>query len=124
MLLCHDCHKIIDSDKKGERYSAKLLGQWKDEHEKRIAIVTGVDLGKKSHVILYGANIGEEESKLQPNHAKGSLFPDWYPADERPVCLSMVWKGSILIFGSRQNLKVTISLLQAGSKRISIMNSL
>lgn len=93
MLLCHDCHKIIDSDKKGERYSAKLLEQWKDDHERRIAIVTGVDLGKKSHVVLYGANIGEEESKLQPNHAKGSLFPDWYPADERPVCLSMVWKG-------------------------------
>ena len=93
MLLCHDCHKMIDADKKGERYSAKLLRQWKDEHETRISIVTGVDPSKKSHVVLYGANIGEEKSMLQPEHAKASLFPEWYPADERPVCLSMSWEG-------------------------------
>ncbi len=93
MLLCHDCHKIIDLDKKGERYSTKLLGQWKEEHERRIAIVTGVDPSKKSHVLLYGANIGEEKSKLQPEHAKDALFPDWYPAEERPIYLSMNWDG-------------------------------
>ncbi len=44
MLVCHDCHKKIDQDKKGIRYSAKLLQTWKQEHEKRIAIVTGVRL--------------------------------------------------------------------------------
>lgn len=93
MLLCHDCHKTIDLDRKGERYSAKLLSQWKEEHEKRIAIVTGVDPSKKSHVLLYGANIGEEKSKLQPEHAKDSLFPEWYPAEEKPINLSMNWDG-------------------------------
>ncbi|MFA5039622.1 MAG: SAVED domain-containing protein [Candidatus Omnitrophota bacterium] len=93
MLLCHDCHKTIDLDKKGERYSAKLLSQWKDEHEQRIAIVAGVDPSKKSHVLLYGANIGDEKSMLQPEHAKEALFPEWYPAEERPFCLSMSWEG-------------------------------
>lgn len=91
MLLCHDCHKIIDADKKGERYSADLLGKWKDAHERRIAIVAGIDPSKKSHVILYGANIGEEKSKLQPEHAKEALFPEWYPAEERPIYLTMKW---------------------------------
>ena len=43
MLVCHDCHNTIDQDKEGERYSAELLIKWKDEHENRIAIVTGVD---------------------------------------------------------------------------------
>ncbi|MDD4202435.1 MAG: SAVED domain-containing protein [Candidatus Omnitrophica bacterium] len=93
MLLCHDCHKIIDADKKGDRYSAELLAMWKEEHERRVSIVTGIDPSKKSHVILYGANIGEEISRLQPEHAKEALFPQWFPAEERPHCLSMSWEG-------------------------------
>src|SRR4030042_90903 len=92
MLVCHDCHKTIDQDEEGERYSAELLVKWKEEHEKRIAIVTGVNPTKKSHVILYGANIGDQTSKLQPEAAKDALFPDWYPAEERPVYLSMRWE--------------------------------
>jgi len=93
MLLCHDCHKTIDLDKKGERYSAKMLRQWKDEHEKRVAIVTGINPSKKSHVLLYGANIGDEKSSLQTEHAKEALFPHWYPAEEHALCLSMNWEG-------------------------------
>lgn len=93
MLLCHDCHKIIDLDHDGARYSVKLLRQWKEDHERRIAVVSGVNPGKGSHILLYGANIGEEKSMLQPEHAKNSVFPEWYPAAERPVCLSMSWEG-------------------------------
>jgi hypothetical protein len=93
VLVCHDCHKTIDADKAGLRYSAKLLAQWKDEHERRIAIVAGVHPSKKSHVLLYGANIGNETSKLDPEHCKAALFPQMYPANERPLCLSMSWEG-------------------------------
>lgn len=93
MLTCHDCHKKIDQEKDGGRYTAKLLRGWKDEHEKRVAIVTGVDPSKKSHVLLYGANIGEQVSKLQPEAAKESLFPDWYPSEEHPISVSMSWEG-------------------------------
>lgn len=93
MLVCHDCHRTIDRGKLGERYSAELLLKWKDDHEKRIAIVTGVAPSKKSHIILYGANIGDQTSRLQPEAAKDALFPDWYPAEERPICLSMSWEG-------------------------------
>jgi hypothetical protein len=60
MLVCHDCHEKIDKEKDGGRYSAKLLQEWKLKHEKRIAIVSGVDPKKNSHVLLYGANIGEQ----------------------------------------------------------------
>jgi hypothetical protein len=93
ILVCHDCHKTIDQDQEGERYSAELLIKWKEEHEKRIAIVAGVTPTKKSHVILYGANIGDQASKLQPEAAKDALFPEWYPAEERPIHLSMSWEG-------------------------------
>jgi len=93
ILVCHDCHETIDQDQEGERYSAKLLIKWKEEHEKRIAIVTGVAPTNKSHVILYGANIGDQTSKLQPEAAKDALFPEWFPAEERPIQLSMSWEG-------------------------------
>lgn len=93
ILVCHDCHKTIDQDKDGIRYSAELLLKWKAEHEKRIEIVTGVNPSKKSQIILYGANIGNQTSKLQPEAAKDALFPDWYPAEERPIYVSMNWEG-------------------------------
>lgn len=93
MLVCHDCHKTIDQDEEGWRYSAELLIRWKEEHENRIAIVTGVNPTKKSLIILYGANISNQTSKLQPEAAKDALFPDWYPAAERPILLSMSWEG-------------------------------
>jgi hypothetical protein len=93
LLVCQDCHKTIDQDEEGKRYSAKQLLKWKEEHERRVNVVTGVDPIKKSHVILYGANIGEQTSNLQPEAAKDALFPDWYPADERTIQLSMSWEG-------------------------------
>ncbi|GFO57343.1 hypothetical protein GMSM_43500 [Geomonas sp. Red276] len=89
MLMCHDCHKLIDQDKDGIRYSADLLRQWKREHEHRIAIVTGIATNKKSHVIMYGANIGSERSPLNFVDAVEAMFPARYPVEEKPVDLSM-----------------------------------
>ncbi|MHA1360758.1 MAG: SAVED domain-containing protein [Candidatus Helarchaeota archaeon] len=90
MLVCHDCHKTIDQDKEGDRYPANLLLKWKKQHEKRIEIVTGICPKKKSHFVLYGAKIGDENSPLQPAVAIEAMFPDWYPAEENPINLSML----------------------------------
>ena len=90
MLVCHDCHKKIDQDKKGERYSADLLKKWKAEHESRVRIATGALANKKSHVVLYGSRIGDENSPLQTAVAFDAMFPDWNPADDRSVNLSMM----------------------------------
>ena len=38
ILLCQRCHKEIDDDP--DRYPAKLLRQWKQEHENRIETQT------------------------------------------------------------------------------------
>lgn len=89
MLMCHGCHKKIDGDAQGERYSAELLISWKETHERRIAIVTGIEVNKKTHVILYGANIGSEKSLIQYQECIDSIFPNYYPAKERPEILSM-----------------------------------
>lgn len=89
MLVCHDCHKTLDKDKEGRRYSADLLIKWKNQHEDRVEFVTGICPDKKSHVILYGAKIGDENSPLNPVSAMEAIFPEWYPADEKPIVLSM-----------------------------------
>jgi hypothetical protein len=93
ILACHDCHHTIDQDKKGVRYSAALLKGWKAEHEKRIFIVTGINPTKKSHVVLYRANIGAQATRLQPDAAHNALFPDWYPSAEQALQISMSWEG-------------------------------
>jgi len=89
MLMCHGCHKTIDLDKKGKKYSAELLQQWKMEHEYRVVTVTGIAANRKSHVVFYGSNIGEQRSPLQQEDAMEAMFPDRYPVSEHPICLSM-----------------------------------
>jgi hypothetical protein len=89
MLLCYDCHKKIDADKNGARYSAGLLRQWKHQHEARIRLVTGISPDKGSHVLLYGARIGEESRLPDSRACFEAMFPDWYPSDENPINLSM-----------------------------------
>lgn len=89
MLMCHGCHRTIDQDKKGIKYSASLLQQWKKDHEYRIFTVAGIAANRKSHVIFYGSNIGEQRSPLQQEDAMEAMFPERYPASENPICLSM-----------------------------------
>ncbi len=88
MLMCHGCHIKIDRDKNGERYSAELLIGWKAEHEQRVEIVTGIAPDKKSHAVLYGANIGSEKSPIEYHACIQAMFPKRYPAVERPIQIS------------------------------------
>jgi hypothetical protein len=89
MLACHECHIKIDREKDGGRYPALLLKTWKAEHETRIEIVTGISPEKRSHVVLYGANIGNQNSPLTFTDTAGALFPTHYPASDKPIELGM-----------------------------------
>jgi len=89
MLICHGCHTVIDRDKLGEKYSADLLQSWKMEHENRIELVTGINPHNKSHIVLYSASIGAESSPLEFNQCAWAMFPCRYPAEHRPIELSM-----------------------------------
>jgi hypothetical protein len=89
ILMCHDCHETIDQDKEGIRYTPELLINWKNEHEQKVMIVTGISPHKKSHVVLYGANIGQEKSPLCHIEAVEAMFPDKFPAEEKSIDLSM-----------------------------------
>ena len=89
MLVCHGCHQVIDRDKLGEKYSPELLREWKHEHEARIERNTGVHPKRKSHVVLYGSRISEQDSPLQEDEATGVIFPGRYPAENHAINLSM-----------------------------------
>ena len=89
MLLCYDCHKKIDADSDGARYSPELLKGWKQRHEARIRLVTGISPNKGSYVLMYGARIGEDSSPLNKPACFEAMFPNWYPVTEQPINLSM-----------------------------------
>lgn len=90
MLVCHGCHRKIDQHLDGGRYTVALLQKWKAEHERRVAIVTGVHPKKSSHVVLYGANIGDHSSPLKFADTAVAMFPERYPADDRAIELGTV----------------------------------
>ena len=89
MLMCHGCHKKIDDDREGTRYSATLLQQWKAEHEKRIYVVTGIDPTKKSHVVFFRSPIGKFIPKWDHNDSFTAMFPNRYPSEEMAIDLSI-----------------------------------
>jgi hypothetical protein len=90
MLLCAACHKEIDDDKDGVRFSLDLLRRWKREHEDRIRRVTGIDPLNGSHVLIYCAGIDGDRLRINPNDANAALFSlDMFPADENPMIIQM-----------------------------------
>jgi hypothetical protein len=90
MLVCHGCHRKLDQCNGGGRYTAERLQEWKKSHERRIEIVTGIATEKKSHVLLYGANVGGHTAPLSYRRTAPALFPYAYPASDVPLQLGTV----------------------------------
>jgi hypothetical protein len=89
-LVCHDCHRKIDREKSGGRYGAAFVVRMKADHERRVERVTAIASDKKSHVVLYGANIGDHSSPLNYGDATEALFPFRYPAIDVAIELGTV----------------------------------
>jgi hypothetical protein len=87
MLVCRTCHKLIDDN--ADRYTVKLLQEMKEQHERRIAIATSIAPNRRSHILLYGANVGEHDSQVSYEKAACAMFPTYSPADTAPILLSM-----------------------------------
>ncbi len=89
LLVCKGCHYNIDKNK-GKGYSVELLQKWKKEHEDRVAIVTGIEPNKRSHVIFYEGKIGEHTTKIHQEEARIAMFPNRYPVPDSQISLSMI----------------------------------
>ena len=88
MLLCDAHHRLIDGD--SDEYSIERLHEMKRSHEERIATLTSLQKNRKSHVILYGANIGGHSFPLSWDMAVGAMLPRYYPAEQPAIEMSLI----------------------------------
>jgi len=88
MLLCDTHHRLIDRE--GEReHPVDRLERMKQQHETRIELLTSLQEDKKSHVLLYGANIGEQNAPLSWKKAAQAMISRRYPAEPRGIEISL-----------------------------------
>jgi hypothetical protein len=84
MLLCDRHHRLIDREQVKE-HPAERLKEMKRLHEERISIVTAITPNNQSHIILFGANIGQQQVALNYRETSTAMVPSRYPASLRPI---------------------------------------
>lgn len=88
MLLCDEHHRLVDRvDVEG--HPVERLREMKRRHEDRVEIAADVDEAMRSHVLLYGARIGEHHAPLSYEEAARALLPHQYPASRQPIWLGL-----------------------------------
>lgn len=89
MLMCARHHKLIDVDDVPAHPESVLIGM-KAEHESRISVVTAIDHDRASHVIRFGANIGENEALVSTRAIFMAMPPDHHPASGQTIDLEVL----------------------------------
>lgn len=91
MLLCDVHHRLVDKiDVAG--HPVERLQEMKRKHESRIELLTSIDGRRPSHILLYGAKIGQQDSHLSFQKAAAAIVPDRSPAE--PTAFEIGLKGS------------------------------
>lgn len=80
LLVCHDCHVIIDEGNGPEQYTAEVLMEMKRRHEQRIEIATGIAPNLSTHLLTYGTFVGAHQALPSFNDAALAIFPARVPA--------------------------------------------
>lgn len=89
MLMCSRHHKLIDLDAVAD-HSEPLLLAMKAEHEARIGLVAGIDEERASHVIRFGASIGDNDALVSTQAIFAAMPPERHPASGQTLDLEMV----------------------------------
>lgn len=58
MLLCPECHKLIDDDP--AKFTVRTLQEYKERHERHIRYVASLSPEMKTHLLVFTANIGDQ----------------------------------------------------------------
>lgn len=88
MLMCDKHHRLIDKvDVAGHR--VERLQAMKTAHEKRVELLSSILNDKRSHIVLYGARIGEHHAPLSFQKAATAMVPSYFPADNRAIELGL-----------------------------------
>ncbi len=73
MLLCTDCHKLIDTDP--EKYSVAVLEKYKAKHEERIHHVTGLGPDLKTTVVQLKSRIAGQTVAIPAADITSAVAP-------------------------------------------------
>jgi len=88
MLMCDPHHRLIDKEDIIGHPTDRLRAM-KAQHESRIETLTSIQDEKQSHILLYGANIGEHNATLSWKKAATAMIPSFYPAESTALELGL-----------------------------------
>lgn len=80
MLLCGDCHKLIDDHP--DRYTVATLRAFKRRHEKRISELTAMHPEYKTTALVLKANIGDRPVAISLQQVQAAVAPRYVDSDE------------------------------------------
>jgi hypothetical protein len=91
MILCDAHHRLVDKvDVAG--HPVDRLQSMKRRHEDRIELLTSIAENQQSHILLYGAKIGHQDSHLSFQKSAAAMAPAYYPASPKAIEIGL--KGS------------------------------
>jgi hypothetical protein len=86
MLLCPECHKLID-DNPGD-FTLKTLREYKERHESRIFHLTGLGPDLKTSILTLKANIGKQTVSIPFNQITEAIAPR-YPLSRHGTLIDL-----------------------------------
>ena len=86
MLLCPRCHKLIDDNP--QDYSRTTLEGYKQRHEDRIKLVTGLGPDLKTTIVQLKANIGGQAVDIPVSQVMEAITPR-YPNDRKGFVIDL-----------------------------------
>jgi len=78
MLLCLDCHKLIDDHP--DQYTVAVLKEYKKKHEDRIHYITGLSKDLKTTIVQLKAKVNDQAVDIPVAHVIEAVAPR-YPSD-------------------------------------------
>ena len=92
MLLCKDCHKLIDDNE--DYYDAETLRQWKQEHEDRIEVLTSISPETpRSTILRMQVNIGDRVIGIPDEAMFNAMFSQKspkFPFDKKGITITEI----------------------------------
>lgn len=89
MLLCANHHKLIDVDAR-DAHPEQLLREMKEEHEGRMRTVTAIGADRATHIVRYGARVGDHTAAVSYDLVRNAVLPDWYPANGTSIAIELL----------------------------------
>jgi hypothetical protein len=110
ILLCPQCHKLIDDDP--EKYAVPVLIKYKESHEDRILHVTGLGPDRKTTVVQLKARIAGQAIAIpvaQVTNAVAPRYPTvaWKPQNGQAT----IWRQDCyrVYWAAHQTTKLSVS---------------